>query len=92
MVTPTLPIEPSATGVKMPVKRSSHFYPLEMLCRCSVWRFALLAIAVTLYTSSALADDVITLTAENFDETVAAHRVLLVEFYAPWSVVGSSSA
>ena len=28
VVTPTLPIEPSATGVKIPVKRSSHFLAL----------------------------------------------------------------
>ncbi|KAI6693899.1 hypothetical protein NL676_021609 [Syzygium grande] len=42
------------------------------------------AAAVALLLVSALADDVLVLTEENFDKEVGQDRAALVEFYAPW--------
>lgn len=39
---------------------------------------------LTLLFVSALADDVVVLTEENFDKEVGQDRGALVEFYAPW--------
>lgn len=43
----------------------------------SVGTFALLL-------ASAIADDVVVLTGENFEKEVGQDRAALVEFYAPW--------
>ena len=50
---------------------------------CQVLALVLLcaAAAVAEYTD---ADDVVVLTAENFDETIKENNLVLVEFYAPW--------
>ena len=45
------------------------------------WSGALAAVALL---HCCRADDVIELTSENFDETIASNGVILVEFYAPW--------
>ncbi|XP_041020316.1 probable protein disulfide-isomerase A6 [Juglans microcarpa x Juglans regia] len=47
-------------------------------------RFALVVLALVLATSSALAEDVVVLTDDNFDKEVGQDRGALVEFYAPW--------
>lgn len=47
-------------------------------------RFALVALALVLAASSALAEDVVVLTDDNFDKEVGQDRGALVEFYAPW--------
>lgn len=39
---------------------------------------------MALLLASALADDVVVLTEENFDKEVGQDRGALVEFYAPW--------
>lgn len=38
----------------------------------------------TLFAVSALADDVVVLTEDNFEKEVGQDRGALVEFYAPW--------
>ena len=38
---------------------------------------------------SALADDVVVLTEDNFEKEVGQDKGALVEFYAPWSVIRS---
>ncbi|KAH0766732.1 protein disulfide-isomerase like 2-1-like precursor [Solanum tuberosum] len=43
-----------------------------------------LAILALFFFSSALADDVVVLTEENFDKEIGHDRAALVEFYAPW--------
>ena len=48
---------------------------------CSRARLLSSVLLVFVLLKTALTDDVITLTSENFDETV---ETLLVEFYAPW--------
>lgn len=45
------------------------------------WSFAVLAVFLI---SSALADDVVVLTEDNFEKEVGQDRSALVEFYAPW--------
>lgn len=45
-----------------------------------------LAILALFFFSSALADDVVVLTEENFDKEIGQDRAALVEFYAPWFV------
>jgi len=40
---------------------------------------------------SALADDVVVLTEDNFEKEVGQDKGALVEFYAPWSVILSWS-
>ncbi|KAL8171803.1 hypothetical protein V2J09_023607 [Rumex salicifolius] len=52
------------------------------MAKSQIW-FAVGALAV-LFFSSALADDVLVLTKENFDNEVGQDRAALVEFYAPW--------
>ncbi|KAF5463327.1 hypothetical protein F2P56_019249, partial [Juglans regia] len=47
-------------------------------------RFALVVLALVLATSSALAEEVVVLTDDNFDKEVGQDRGALVEFYAPW--------
>ena len=41
-------------------------------------------LALFFLSSSAMADDVVVLTEENFDKEVGQDRAALVEFYAPW--------
>lgn len=45
-----------------------------------------LAILALFFFSSALADDVVVLTEENFEKEIGQDRAALVEFYAPWFV------
>lgn len=49
--------------------------------RSQIW---LTFVAVALLLVSALADDVVVLTEENFEKEVGQDRGALVEFYAPW--------
>ncbi|KAG7014329.1 hypothetical protein SDJN02_24506, partial [Cucurbita argyrosperma subsp. argyrosperma] len=67
-----------------------HFVPIfhSKLCEVivkmakhQIW-FAFAALA--LFLSSAVADDVVVLTEENFEDEVGQDRGALVEFYAPW--------
>lgn len=44
----------------------------------------LLAVLALLLFSSALADEVVVLTEDNFEKEVGQDRAALVEFYAPW--------
>lgn len=44
---------------------------------------AFVTLALFLF-SSALADDVVVLTEENFEKEVGQDRSALIEFYAPW--------
>lgn len=45
-----------------------------------------LAILALFLFSSALAEDVVVLTEENFEKEIGQDRAALVEFYAPWFV------
>lgn len=47
-----------------------------------IWVFAFVTLALLL--SSVVADDVVVLTEDNFDNEVGHDRGALVEFYAPW--------
>ncbi|GFY94920.1 thioredoxin family protein [Actinidia rufa] len=49
-------------------------------------------LALFLLSLSAMADDVVVLTEENFDKEIGQDRAALVEFYAPWWIVMSTRA
>lgn len=51
------------------------------MAKHQIW-FAVAALA--LFLSSAVADDVVVLTEENFEKEVGQDKGALVEFYAPW--------
>jgi hypothetical protein len=52
-------------------------------------RLAILALAVLVALAAVVrADDVVILTADNFDTVISENSNVLVEFFAPWSVRG----
>ncbi|GLT55413.1 hypothetical protein SLA2020_285360 [Shorea laevis] len=53
------------------------------MSRSRTW-FPSVALALVLFASSVIADDVVVLNDDNFDKEVGLHRGALVEFYAPW--------
>lgn len=53
------------------------------MSRSRTW-FPSVALALVLFSSSVIAEDVVVLTDDNFDKEVGQDRGALVEFYAPW--------
>lgn len=53
------------------------------MARSQIW-FAFGTLTLALLFLSAIADDVLVLTEENFEKEVGQDRAALVEFYAPW--------
>ncbi|XP_062143972.1 probable protein disulfide-isomerase A6 [Alnus glutinosa] len=53
------------------------------MSRSRTW-FPSVALALVLFASSVIAEDVVVLTDDNFDKEVGQDRGALVEFYAPW--------